>query len=320
LHRRWRLRFGTCLIADARVRGQERSRLAALLDGLAGGGGSGGGAGGRPGGDRQELHAGAAGGQRARARVLGGGGAGAGARRPRPFGVFAGALEVLSGDRDLAAVWRRLGADTQTAVGAVAPALGDEQAQTGVAAYRVRRAMRLLLGALAARRPLLLALDDLHRADQESLSLLVYLLDHLPAAPVLVAVSYRVPGTAMSAARAALGTGSAETIELRSLSRGDARRLLPAKFDEQAVARLRAQSSGIHLGELLAGDRRRAASRQKRAVMVQRRIAMPISLRPSAKQRTNQAGCLQHHSQSACPPLLGVGGPVVSWPASGSWR
>ena len=51
--------------------------------------------------------------------------------------------------------------------------------------YRIHRAVALLLERLAAYRPLVLVLDDLHWADSGSFELLASLLRRPPAAPVL---------------------------------------------------------------------------------------------------------------------------------------
>ena len=59
--------------------------------------------------------------------------------------------------------------------------------------YRAHRAVIELLGRLAATRPLVLTLDDMHDADPASLELLVALLRRPPAARVLVAVAMRPP-------------------------------------------------------------------------------------------------------------------------------
>ena len=57
--------------------------------------------------------------------------------------------------------------------------------------YRMHRAVRQLLEALAATKPLVLVLDDLHWADPASLELLGALLRRPPDAAVLLAVALR---------------------------------------------------------------------------------------------------------------------------------
>ena len=291
------------LIEDASVRGQERSRLEAAVARL----GEGGGPGvvqlvGQAGIGKSFLLGWLVDAARergfwigvGRARELDGG---------PSFGVFAEGLEVLCSDREFTGVWRRLDADTRTALGPIAPVLAGEQAAAGVGAYRVRRAMRLLLGALAARRPLLLALDDLHCADEESLLLLAYLLDHLPAAPVLVAVGYRSPGL-LARVAAALGTRP-ETIELGPLSREDARGVLPGVFDERAVGRLWAQSGGVplYLRELArtAGHADMRAAQQ----VAERGAGVPRVVVASVAEQLSELG--EREDGDAAVRLLGAG-------------
>ena len=57
--------------------------------------------------------------------------------------------------------------------------------------YRTHRAVRALLERLAATRPLVLVLDDLHWADSGTVELLGALLHRPPAAPVLIALAVR---------------------------------------------------------------------------------------------------------------------------------
>jgi predicted ATPase len=64
------------------------------------------------------------------------------------------------------------------------PAMQDER-------YRTHRAVCHLLEALAATKPLVLLLDDLHWADSGSIELLGALLRRPPSAPVLIAMAMR---------------------------------------------------------------------------------------------------------------------------------
>ena len=57
--------------------------------------------------------------------------------------------------------------------------------------YRSHRAVRELWSSLAATRPFVLILDDVHWADPASVELLGALLQRPPAAPVLLAVAVR---------------------------------------------------------------------------------------------------------------------------------
>jgi DNA-binding NarL/FixJ family response regulator len=88
--------------------------------------------------------------------------------------------------------------------GAWLDAFGDQLAELlpGTAGHgpgerwRVHRAVRARLAALAGTRPLVVALDDLHWADAATLELLAALRRRLPAAPVLLATASREPGPA----------------------------------------------------------------------------------------------------------------------------
>lgn len=96
--------------------------------------------------------------------------------------------------------------------------------------YRLHRAVRALLEALAAGRGLVLILDDLHWADGGSAELVDHLLRHPPRGPVLVAVAHRprqIGGRLRHALGRAVQDGSAELIEVSPLSRDDAEALLP---------------------------------------------------------------------------------------------
>jgi predicted ATPase/class 3 adenylate cyclase len=57
--------------------------------------------------------------------------------------------------------------------------------------YRTFEALRGVVLALAAHRPLVLAFEDLHWADHTTVELLTFLLDHLAGAPVLLVCTYR---------------------------------------------------------------------------------------------------------------------------------
>ncbi len=68
--------------------------------------------------------------------------------------------------------------------GAIPAGLQDER-------YRTHRAVRVLLEALAQRQPVVLALDDLHWADDASLELVAHLLRRPPRGRVALALAFR---------------------------------------------------------------------------------------------------------------------------------
>ena len=103
-------------------------------------------------------------------------------------------------------------------------------------------ALRRLLGALAARQPLILILEDLHWADPSSTELLVRLLPLASAAPVLLCMAARPERDApawrlVTAARETLG-GSLTEITLRALSDSDSRQLVANLLQIEALPEL----------------------------------------------------------------------------------
>ncbi|MEJ2209346.1 MAG: AAA family ATPase [Anaerolineae bacterium] len=100
-------------------------------------------------------------------------------------------------------------------------------------------AVRRLFGALAARRPLVLVLEDLHWADPSSTDVLIKLLPLASAAPVLLCMATRperdAPGWRLvTAARETLG-GSLTEVNLQALSEGDSRRLVANLLQIEAL-------------------------------------------------------------------------------------
>ena len=109
----------------------------------------------------------------------------------------------------------------------VVPSLrpGRRRRATSVAdeRYRAHRAVRRLLELLAAERPLVLVLDDLHWSDGASIELLGALLRRGPDAPVLLALAFR-PGQAPARLSAALAApvGAADRARAAQRGAGDA--------------------------------------------------------------------------------------------------
>ena len=109
--------------------------------------------------------------------------------------------------------------------------------------YRAHAAIRALLEVLAGDRPLLLAMDDVHWADEATAELLAGLVRRPPLAPVLIALSHR---TGRMPPRIA-----AELDDLRDDAEAIALALGPLDR-EQALELLRATGSEADLDELLA--------------------------------------------------------------------
>jgi ATP/maltotriose-dependent transcriptional regulator MalT len=94
--------------------------------------------------------------------------------------------------------------------------------------------VRTLLERLASRRPLVLALDDVHWADPASIELLAHLIRHAPNGPVLLILAFRshqAPTRLMSILERATREGRAQRIALRPLSEEEAAELLSDAFD-----------------------------------------------------------------------------------------
>lgn len=126
-----------------------------------------------------------------------------------PFGAVVEALDdhlaaLVPSDRQrLCGSWSGLLAEVFPALHAWRP--GDGAGVLEAERYRLHRAVRALLEALAEPPGLVVLLDDVHWADPASVELLVHLLRHPPRAPVLIGLSYRV-----NQAPAALGAALAD--------------------------------------------------------------------------------------------------------------
>jgi hypothetical protein len=107
-----------------------------------------------------------------------------------PFAPFIDALDDHVG----ALPRRRLEGEQVRELAQIFPALGEPVGACPALEaerYRLHRAGHALLRALAATRPLVLVLDDLHWADEASLELFEHLLRRPPPARLLLAVGYR---------------------------------------------------------------------------------------------------------------------------------
>jgi DNA-binding CsgD family transcriptional regulator len=144
-----------------------------------------------------------------------------------PFGLFVDALdEYLYGlePRRLAA----LDDATRAELGHVFPALATARSEREER-YRLHRAVRALLEAVAGPKPLVLIFDDLHWADSGSLELLGSLLRRPPQAPLLIALGVRprqVPE------RIAAAVERVAWIELAPFTNAEARELVGDVADE----------------------------------------------------------------------------------------
>ncbi|MGD9530735.1 MAG: AAA family ATPase, partial [Pseudonocardia sp.] len=137
-----------------------------------------------------------------------------------PFGAVVDAVDPFLGAWDGAA---------PAELAAVFPALGPGTAPSPVDRHRLHRAMADLLAILAARRPVLLVLDDLHWADAATVELVERLLRRPPPGPVLLAAALR-SGSAATPLRAVLRAaerhGHVEAVDLGPLDACEADLLL----------------------------------------------------------------------------------------------
>src|SRR5262249_37868341 len=145
----------------------------------------------------------------------------------------------------------------------VIPAFGGSgRAAPGVLAderYRAHRAIRRLLELLAADRPLVIVLDDLHWADEASIELVGALLRRGPDAPCLLGIAFR-PGQAPARLSAALAAPAVSRIGLAELSEAEAVELL-GELDAQRAATIYRHGGGnpFYLEQLARTDDARSS-------------------------------------------------------------
>jgi DNA-binding CsgD family transcriptional regulator len=157
--------------------------------------------------------------------------------RDLPFGVWVDSLDDhvawLGPDR----LRRRLGEHFGELSRVLPSADGDAVAPTAASPterYRAHRAVRALLEAIAAPRPLLVLLDDLHWADGASLELLGHLLRRPPRASLLLGLAFR-PGHLQQPVTTALAAADRDgllvDLSLGTLSESELEGLLGEAFE-----------------------------------------------------------------------------------------
>ncbi|TVZ75845.1 BTAD domain-containing putative transcriptional regulator [Streptomyces sp. BK340] len=151
--------------------------------------------------------------------------------------------------------------------------------------FRLHRALLGWLRDAAARQPLAIVLDDLHRGDQESIELFLLCAEQLRDAPLVLVGSYRTGEGDLTGALARLAACSPVRIKLSGLSDTQAKELLrrsTADISEQAAAALAERAGGnpFYLREsslLLAGEgEQQALARIPQGVqdVLRRRLAL----------------------------------------------
>jgi len=164
--------------------------------------------------------------------------------REQPFSVWIDALDPYVVAQDLTSHedWNdALAAE----LGEVLPSLGRSVNGSGAIAderYRTHRAVRSLLGLLAAEQPLVIVLDDLHWSDGASVELLASLVRRGLPAPLLLALGFR-SGQIDGRLSAAVATPAVERVCLDLLSEAEAAGLL-AGIDAASAAAIYRQAGG----------------------------------------------------------------------------
>ncbi len=169
-----------------------------------------------------------------------------------PFGLLQDTLEdyleTLNARR-----LERLPEAVRTELAHLFPALGDlaprRRTATGADRHLAFAAVRTLLATLAATKPLVLMLDDVHWADQASLELLTDVVRRLPRGPVVIAIacqSPRVPPPLAALVEdAARGEAELRAHKLPPLAPAETVELLRAVgISEEAAVRINELSGG----------------------------------------------------------------------------
>jgi hypothetical protein len=155
-----------------------------------------------------------------------------------PYAAFTEALVPFLGQQRL----DRLGLEDPGALAAFLEPLAALAAPEIADRHRVHRALRDLLGALAATTPLVVWLDDVHWLDPASADALAALMRRLPSTRVLLAVATRegqAPRPVAAAIAAALRDGTLHRIAPRPLDEAEGTALVGS-----AAATIYADSGG----------------------------------------------------------------------------
>ncbi len=119
--------------------------------------------------------------------------------------------------------------------GAMTGGARDATGDVSAGRFRLHRAVRAWLSAAARDHPLAIMLDDVHRADAETLALLAMAGTELAEVPVLLLAGYRAEsGPALAAALAALASRSPLRVQLTGLSEAAVAELVGAVCQQPA--------------------------------------------------------------------------------------
>ena len=134
---------------------------------------------------------------------------------------------------------------------------GDSQLQPDLARFQLLESVRGLLDRVSREKPVVIALDDLHAADADSLYLLQYLARHAAGMPLLLVGTYRELEARQSAATESLWKAGrdAQTLRLGRLGRAAVEEYLADETtaDEETVKNLLETTGGnpLFLSELV---------------------------------------------------------------------
>jgi ATP/maltotriose-dependent transcriptional regulator MalT len=184
--------------------------------------------------------------------------------RDLPFWVFVDALDdYLRGmePRRLDSLDDEVRSELANVFPSLAGSDGRATRAAGDGRYRTQLAVRDLLEAMAATKPVVLMLDDLHWADSGSIELLGALLRRPPSGAVLLAIAFRprqAPTRLLPALDRAERAGSLAGIEVGALDADEARQLLGGSVDHATAAWLYEASGGnpFYLLQLARSTRR----------------------------------------------------------------
>jgi DNA-binding CsgD family transcriptional regulator len=191
--------------------------------------------------------------------------------RGLPYSVLIDAFDAYLQSLDARTLDRVVG-DGLAEVASVFPSLrehaeGPRRGPDTGERFQTQHALRALIERLAVRQPLLLALDDLHWADDASLQFTAHLLRRRPAGPVLIAGALRTghaPHVLATAVEVARRDSGLEQISLHALEPADADLLLE-HLDPRERRQIYRESGGnpfylVELGQAGAGARDGASS------------------------------------------------------------
>lgn len=159
--------------------------------------------------------------------------------------------------------------------------------------YRHHRAIRALVEELAAKQPVVLALDDVHWADSASVEAIAHMLRRPPAAPVLLVLCYRTgqasPVLVGALEAAASHETRAEHLVLGTLTAEEAAALLP---DERGAERdrifLESGGNPFYIEQLLRARMVPEAAKASRAPGPETSNQLPAAVAAATEQELRQ--------------------------------